>query len=118
MFKPRSFVHMMPTTLLMEFDDEIRRLGYGQSEFLVSWLQERGVKSSRSSVARYELALKQSDGVIASAGSMRAVANSKGTSLDTLPGLYRRLGELDYEREMIHGMIRDKLAEIDEEGAH
>ena len=117
MFKPRSFVHMMPTTLLMEFDDEIRRLGYGQSEFLVSWLQERGVKSSRSSVARYELALKDADGVSGSAGSMKAVANAKAASLDTLNGLYRRLGELEYERETILGIIRDRLSEEFEAGA-
>jgi hypothetical protein len=118
MLKPRSFVHGMPAATLSEFEAEIRRLGYGQSERLVEWLQERGVKSSRSSVARYELALKDADGVSGSAGSMKAVANANNASLDTLNGLYRRLGELEYERETILGMIRDRLAEQDNDGFH
>ncbi|WP_393935955.1 hypothetical protein [Aeromonas rivipollensis] len=118
MLKPRSFVHGMSAATLSEFEEEIRRLGYGQSELLVEWLQKRGVKSSRSSVARYELALKEADGVSGSAGSMKAVANANSASLDTLNGLYRRLGELEYERETILGMIRDRLAEENDEGAH
>lgn len=117
MLKPRSFVHGMPADTLSEFEEEIRRFGYGQSERLVEWLQERGVKSSRSSVARYELALKEADGVSGSAGSMKAVANAKAASLDTLNGLYRRLGELEYERETILGIIRDRMAEEFEAGA-
>lgn len=117
MIKPRSFLQRMPTAMLMDLEDEIRRLGYGQSESLVEWLKERGVNTSKSAVARYELALKSSDGVSGSAGSMRAIANGNGASLDSITGLYRRLGELDYEREMIIGMIRDKLAESEDVGA-
>ena len=117
MIKPRSFLQRMPTAMLMDLEDEIRRLGYGQSESLVEWLKERGVNTSKSAVARYELALKASDGVSGSAGSMRAIANGNGASLDSITGLYRRLGELDYEREMIIGMIRDKLAESEDVGA-
>ena len=117
MVRAKCFVQMMSVDMLLEFEEEIRRLGYGQSAVVAEWLAARGVKSSKSAVARYELALRERDGISAPGGSLRAVVTAQGSSLDTLNGIYRRLGELDYEREMLIGMVRDKLAEQERKGA-
>ncbi|MDM5132954.1 hypothetical protein OB962_18445 [Aeromonas piscicola] len=118
MIKPRNFAQQLSPEMLQAFDDEVRKHGYGQSQLLADWLMERGVKSSKSAVCRYEVALRERDGINAKGGSVRAIVAAQGTSLDSLHGLYRRLGELEFEREEILGMIRDKLAEEMNEGAH
>ena len=115
--KPRSFVQLLTPDLLMEFEDIIRRWGYGQSDMLVSWLAENGVKSSRSAVCRYEIALRERDGTTAQGGSIRAVVTAQGASLDTLTGLYRRLGQLEYERAKLLEMIGNMLEDQAEQGA-
>lgn len=118
MIKPRNFAQQLSPEMLKAFDDEVRRQGYGQSQYLAEWLMERGVKTSKSAVCRYEVALREQDGINAQGGSVKAIVATQGGSLDSLSGLYRRLGELEFERNEIIGMIRDKLAEETNEGAH
>lgn len=115
--KPRSFVQLLTPDLLIEFEDKIRRWGYGQSDLLVGWLAENGVKSSRSAVCRYEMVLRERDGITAPGGSIRAVVTAQGASLDTLTGLYRRLGQLEYERAKLLEMIGYMLEEQEDQGA-
>ena len=110
----KSSVHKMHIATRMAFDEEVRRVGYGQSEYLVGWLLERGEKVSKQDVAQHALALKVADTACGRVDTILAAASGQ----DEIAGLYRRLGELDYEREMILGMIRDRLAEQHDEGAH
>lgn len=114
----KSSVHKMHIATRLAFEEEIRRLGYGQSEYLVGWLKDRGEKLSESDVARYEEALKVADTACGRAEAIHTAAGAPVGALDELIELYRRLGELDYERELILGMIRDRIAEQDDEGAH
>ena len=121
MFGTRSFVQQMEPEMLAEFESEIRRWGYGQSERLVSWLAERGVKSSRSAVCRYEVTLRTRDGVNAMGGSHKAFASVHTSSPQTLLGLYQSLGEIEFEREQLLERIREKLDDIEfeeENGVH
>jgi len=101
----------------MAFEEEIRRVGHGQCEYLVGWLMERGEKVSALDVAQHALALKVADTACGRVDAILAAASVPVGSQDALTALYRRLGELDYEREMILGMIRDRLAKQDDEGA-
>lgn len=117
MIKPRNFAQQLSPEMLKAFDDEVRRHGYGQSQYLADWLMERGVKTSKSAVCRYEVALREQDGISAQGGSVKAIVATQCGAMDTLPGLYRRLGELEFERAEILGMIRDKMAEEFEAGA-
>lgn len=111
MIKPRNFAQQLSPVMLQAFDNEVRRHGYGQSQYLANWLMEIGVKTSKSAVCRYEMALREQDGISAQGGSVKAIVATQGAAIDTLPGLYRRLGELEFERSEILGMIRDKLEE-------
>ena len=101
MFRTRSFVQQLGLEELAEFESEIRRWGYGQSERLVDWLAGKGVKSLRSAVSRYEVAIRARDGINAMGGSIKAVIGVGNAPLDTLAGLYRRLGEVEYERAVL-----------------
>ena len=114
----KSSVHKMHIATLMAFDEEIRRVGYGQSEHLVEWLKDRGERLSEQDVAQHALALKVADTACGRGDAILAAASGQVADQDKLAGLYRRLGELDYEREVILGMIRDRLAEPHDEGAH
>ena len=114
----KSSVHKMHITTRMAFDDEIRRVGYDQSEHLMRWLLERGEKVSKQDVAQHALALKVADTACGRVDAVLAAASVPVGSQDALTALYRRLGELDYEREVILGMIRDRIAEQDDKGAH
>ena len=118
MFGARSFVQKLGPEVLAEFEGEIRRWGYGQSERLVSWLAEKGVKTSRSAGSRYEVALRERDGVNAMGGSIKAVIGVGNAPVDSLAGLYRRLGEIEYERAVIIDKIADMLIDEEEHGAH
>ena len=101
MFRTRSFVQQLGLEELAEFESEIRRWGYGQSERLVDWLAGKGIKTSRSAVSRHEVALRERDGINAMGGSIKAVIGVGNAPLDTLAGLYRRLGEVEYERAVL-----------------
>ena len=121
MFRTRSFVQQLGLEELAEFESEIRRWGYGQSERLVDWLAGKGIKTSRSAVSRYEVALRERDGINAMGGSIKAVIGVGNAPLDRLAGLYRRLGEIEFEREQLLERIREKLDDIEfeeENGAH
>ena len=69
-------------------------------------------------VAQHALALKVADTACGRVDAVLAAASVPVGSQDALTALYRRLGELDYEREVILGMIRDRLAKQHDEGAH
>ena len=114
----KSSVHKMHIATRMAFDEEIRRVGYGQSEHLVKWLKDRGEKLSESDVAQHALALKVADTACGRVDAVLAAASMPVGSQDALTALYRRLGELDYEREVILGLLRNRLAERHDEGAH
>lgn len=114
----KSSVHKMHIATLMAFDEEIRRVGYGQSEHLVEWLKDRGEKLSEQDVAQHALALKEADTACGRVDAVLAAASMPVGSQDALTALYRRLGELDYEREVILGLLRNRLAERHDEGAH
>ena len=114
----KSSVHKMDIATLMMFEEEVRRVGYGQSEYLVGWLLERGEKVSKQDVAQHALALKVADTACGRVDAILAAASVPVGSREALTALYRRLGELDYEREVILGMIRDRIAEQHDEGAH
>ena len=113
----KSSVHKMDIATRMMFEEEVRRVGYGQGEYLVGWLLERGEKVSKQDVAQHALALKVADTACGRVDAILAAASVPVGSQDALTALYRRLGELDYEREVILGMIRDRLAKQDDEGA-
>ncbi|MGS3182329.1 hypothetical protein ACB288_01030 [Aeromonas taiwanensis] len=114
----KTSVHKMDIATRMMFEEEVRRVGYGQSEYLVGWLLERGEKVSTQDVAQHALALKVADTACGRVDAVLAAASVPVGSQDALTALYRRLGELDYEREVILGMIRDRLAKQHDEGAH
>ena len=114
----KTSVHKMDIATLMYFQKEVRRVGYGQSEYLVGWLLERGEKVTELDVARYAEGLKVSDIACGRYEEIPPAAGAPVGAMDELIELYRRLGELDYERELILGMIRDRLAKQDDEGAH
>ena len=57
----KSSVHKMHIATRLALDEEIRRVGYGHSEYLVGWLLERGEKVSKQDVAQHALALKVAD---------------------------------------------------------
>lgn len=114
----KSSVNKMHIATLMAFDEEIRRVGYGQSEYLVEWLKDRGEKLSEQDVAQHALALKVADTACGRVDAVLAAASMPVGSQDALTALYRRLGELDYEREVILGLLRNRLAERHDEGAH
>ena len=114
----KTSVHKMDIATRMMFEEEVRRVGYGQSEYLVGWLLERGEKVSTQDVAQHALALKVADTACGRVDAVLAAASVPVGSQDALTALYRRLGELDYEREVILGMIRDRIAEQDDKGAH
>lgn len=69
----RCFASKLSAELLDEMEAEIRRRNYAGSISLVEWCKERGVKVSKSSMARYCYLLREADGVRFSAGSMRGV---------------------------------------------
>ena len=114
----KSSIHKMHIATLMAFDEEIRRVGYGQSEHLVEWLKDRGERLSEQDVAQHALALKVADTACGRVDAVLAAASMPVGSQDALTALYRRLGELDYEREVILGLLRNRLAERHDEGAH
>jgi len=114
----KTSIHKMDIATRMAFEEEIRRVGYGQCEYLVGWFMARGEKVSEQDVARHALALKVADTACGRVDEILAAASIPVGSQDALTALYRRLGELDYERELILGMIRDRLAEQNDKGAH
>lgn len=69
----RCFASNMSAELLDEMEAEIRRRNYAGSAGLVEWCKERGIKVSKSSIARYSYLLREADGVKFSGGSMRGV---------------------------------------------
>lgn len=110
----KGSIHKMHVATLMAFEEEVRRVRYGQSEHLIGWLLERGVKVSKPDVARHAQALRVSDAACGrDVNSANEVARLEGIN-----ALYRRLGELDYEREQILYRIRIEIAGSDDKGAH
>lgn len=114
----KGSIHKMHIATRLAFEEEVRRVGYGHSEYLVGWLLERGEKVSTQDVALHALALKVADTACGRVDAILAAASVPVGSREALTALYRRLGELDYEREVILGMIRDRIAEQHDEGAH
>lgn len=110
----KGSIHKMHVATLMAFEEEVRRVGYGQNEHLIGWLLERGVKASKQDVARHAQALRVFDAACGrDVNSANEVARLEGIN-----ALYRRLGELDYEREQILYRIRIEIAGSDDKGAH
>ena len=114
----KTSVHKMDIATRMMFEEEVRRVGYGHGEYLVGWLKDRGDNVSKQDVEQHALALKVADTACGRVDAILAAASGQVGSQDALTALYRRLGELDYEREVILGMIRDRLAKQHDEGAH
>ncbi|MFB2863157.1 hypothetical protein [Aeromonas sp. MdU4] len=110
----KGSIHKMHVATLMAFEDEIRRVGYGQSEHLIGWLLERGVKGIKARRSAACTGVKVSDAACGrDVNSANEVANMEGVN-----ALYRRLGELDYESEQIIDRLRIEIAGSDDKGAH
>lgn len=102
----------------MMFEEEVRRVGYGHGEYLVGWLKDRGDNVSKQDVEQHALALKVADTACGRVDAILAAASVSVGSREALTALYRRLGELDYEREQILARIRIEIAGSDDKGAH
>ncbi|MBO2589361.1 hypothetical protein [Shewanella algae] len=102
----RNFALNLSIELKEELDSRIRQAAYGSSTEIAAWLCEKGVKASRSAVARYEQALRKKDGVNDVAGSFNAVVKSSSAGGE-LAELYRELGELEFRKEELLERIRD-----------
>jgi len=109
-----GFIGRMDQDELVAFNQYVRACRYGKLDLIVSWLAERGVSSSRSAVARYAAELKRCDGVSGMAGSFSVAVGAVGADLTSLQGLYRRLGEVEFERDQLLRLIREKVA-LDQE---
>ena len=114
----KGSIHKMHIATRLAFEEEVRRVGYGHSEYLVGWLLERGEKVSTQDVAQHALALKVADTACGRVDAILAAASVSVGSREALTALYRRLGELDYEREQILARIRIEIAGSDDKGAH
>ncbi|WP_457802439.1 phage protein Gp27 family protein [Vibrio cholerae] len=104
----KNFVLSLSGGLKEALDTKIRESAYGRSTEIAAWLEEQGVSTSRSAVARYEQALRKFDGINDIGGSMNAVVKS------SVPGgelamLFQELGELEYRRAELLDQIRDLM---------
>ena len=62
--KVKSFILELPEDKRMEFDDMLRRYGYGGYDKALEWLRFYNVTSSRSSISRYSAGLRKRDGIM------------------------------------------------------
>ncbi|EGR0523015.1 DUF3486 family protein [Vibrio cholerae] len=104
----KNFVLSLPDEIREQLDNRIRKMAYGRSSDIAAWLQEMGIKTSRTAVARYEKVLKEKDGITDAAGSLGATVKS------VVPGgelamLFQELGELEYRRAELLDQIRDLM---------
>ncbi|EGQ9843159.1 DUF3486 family protein [Vibrio cholerae] len=104
----KNFVLSLPDEIREQLDNRIRKMAYGRSSDISAWLQEMGIKTSRTAVARYEKVLKEKDGITDAAGSLGATVKS------VVPGgelamLFQELGELEYRRAELLDQIRDLM---------
>ncbi len=104
----KNFVLSLSGGLKEALDTKIRESAYGRSTEITAWLEEQGVTTSRSAVARYEKALRQFDGISDVGGSLNAVVKSSAPGGE-LAALYQELGELEYRRSEILEQIRDLM---------
>ena len=112
-----GFVGRMGQDELVALNQYVRSCRYGKLDQVVLWLAERGVNSSRSAVARYAAELKRCDGVSGMASSFSVAVGATGADITSLQGLYRRLGQLEYERAKLLEMIGNMLEDQAEQGA-
>ncbi|MBY8232326.1 hypothetical protein KW535_13385 [Vibrio fluvialis] len=106
---PRNFVALMTSAQKNKFEEKIRNAAYGQCSEIAAWVNEElGIKTSRTAVARYEQALRKSDGVFETGGSIGAMAKLS-TVGGELAALYQELGELEYRRAELLEQIRDLM---------
>lgn len=108
MSRARNFVLNLSNELKEQLDSMIRKEAYGNSTAIADWLQQRGVKTSRTAVARYEQALKRKDGVLDMAGSFNATVKASVAGGE-LASLYQELGELEYKKSLLLERIRDLM---------
>ncbi|MCO7023382.1 DUF3486 family protein [Vibrio paracholerae] len=104
----KNFVLSLPDEIREQLDNRIRKMAYGRSSDISAWLQEMGIKTSRTAVARYEKVLKEKDGITDAAGSLGATVKS------VVPGgelamLFQELGELEFRRAELLDQIRDLM---------
>ncbi|MDF5594975.1 DUF3486 family protein [Vibrio parahaemolyticus] len=102
----KNFVLSLTDEIREQLDNRIRKMAYGRSSDIAAWLNEIGVKTSRTAVARYEKALREKDGITDAAGSLGATVRS------VVPGgelamLFQELGEIEFRRAELLERIRD-----------
>lgn len=102
----KNFVLSLSGILKEELDTKIRESAYGRSTEIAAWLEEQGISTSRSAVARYEQALRKFDGISDIGGSMNAAVKSSVPGGE-LAALYQELGELEFRRAELLERIRD-----------
>lgn len=104
----KNFVLSLSSEQREQLDNRIRQYAYGRSSDIAEWLQEMGVKTSRTAVARYEKVLKEKDGIMDAAGSLSATVKSVVPGGE-LAALFQELGEIEYRRAELLGQIRDLM---------
>ena len=103
-----TFILNLPDELVAELNTKIRESNYGDCDRISDWLKSQGAPGSRSSLHRYMQKLKLADGYAGKGGSYELAASMKGSSGHVrLEALFRKLGEIEYERDQVLSQIRD-----------
>lgn len=93
----------LPTEIINELHQRLRKSGYSGFVELEKWLKDLGFNISKSGIHRYAQKLKSLDGFISKSGSfdLAVQINTMSDGNTPLNQLYQELGKLEYQKQQI-----------------